>query len=724
MKKKFLKILAISSLMLTAGGVIASNYMDNRSDVQMAQAANPVVEHTFNFDDAAKNDADWQIETGHANNKAGFAAKDYNNAVNANGVNFYTVKVGQSNTDIILTSKNSFDSITGISFKGGSSDKNKVYFRMEISSTSTFDNPVSLVEKTSFYNLGATSNKQLMACSATVSQNTGGYIRFIISASSSGKYVYMDDLVISTQSSKQLQSLSITSDAPETGLYFGEKANLSVTGTFDDNSQEAVMPENACWTSDHPELVSVNNNVVEVIKTPEADTTVTLTLNYDGQTQTTAILVKTDSLNAIAVSSAKVDVYYEETANLTVTGTFVSGKSADVTETITEWVVSDPALVAVNNGVVSVLVNPEVDTPVTVTAKSGALENSVALNIKRNVANSIALDVSTSTLKVGEAKELKVTATKTNGATSAVSAELVTWESSNPAVVSVEKGLVKALAKSEEPVTITATYEGYTATCTIDVISATLKFDASASANWTPADPATNPVENNVYNHDGYAIEFNKNSNGKSQVQTITFTPEKNGTITVSYDETSKSKERQLHLIESDVVVDSYVPSSGTSGLTAEFIVEANKTYKIVNVERSDKTTVGMINLSKLDFVEASVSCGYQMTNENVDTQTKAMRLVGRFDGYLTERIEFVGFELKNTSTEQIVKRYTNSLMTTIDVNGEQVAASTYNADYIFAFIIEDVSADTIGVFSFRSYVQLKDGTTIYSSVEYMTATY
>ncbi len=55
MRKKLLKVIAISSLMLTAGGVMALSQMDNRNDIQMANAADSSVQGKYSLDTISEN---------------------------------------------------------------------------------------------------------------------------------------------------------------------------------------------------------------------------------------------------------------------------------------------------------------------------------------------------------------------------------------------------------------------------------------------------------------------------------------------------------------------------------------------------------------------------------------------------------------------------------------------------------------------------------------------
>lgn len=115
----------------------------------------------------------------------------------------------------------------------------------------------------------------------------------------------------------------------------------------------------------------------------------------------------------------------------------------------------------------------------------------------------------------------------------------------------------------------------------------------------------------------------------------------------------------------------------------------------------------------------AYVKAGYQISQTE---DRNDLRLVGGINADINlSRVEYFGFELTNGT--QTVKRYTTVALTTLMINGEEVAASSEGLVYMFAYIIEGVTEENVSTFQFRSYVKMLSGETVYSSVNYITPT-
>ena len=91
---------------------------------------------------------------------------------------------------------------------------------------------------------------------------------------------------------------------------------------------------------------------------------------------------------------------------------------------------------------------------------------------------SAALSAEKNELEVGETQQLSITATLKSGKSAPISEAVVTYESSNPEVLSVsEDGVVKALSGGSAVVTATVAYNESTATATLGFQNATLNVD-------------------------------------------------------------------------------------------------------------------------------------------------------------------------------------------------------------------------------------------------------
>lgn len=92
--------------------------------------------------------------------------------------------------------------------------------------------------------------------------------------------------------------------------------------------------------------------------------------------------------------------------------------------------------------------------------------------------------------------------------------KVVTWESSDEDVATVEDGVVKAVGVGSATITVTTHDKGFTAICDVTVtlaLKATLTFDFTDNAWNFPEDYA---ITNKTYTNDGYTITLGASSDG------------------------------------------------------------------------------------------------------------------------------------------------------------------------------------------------------------------
>ena len=92
--------------------------------------------------------------------------------------------------------------------------------------------------------------------------------------------------------------------------------------------------------------------------------------------------------------------------------------------------------------------------------------------------------------------------------------KVVTWESSDEDVATVEDGVVKAVGVGSATITVTTHDKGFTAICDVTVtlaLKATLTFDFTDNAWNFPEDYA---ITNETYTNDGYTITLGASSDG------------------------------------------------------------------------------------------------------------------------------------------------------------------------------------------------------------------
>ena len=149
------------------------------------------------------------------------------------------------------------------------------------------------------------------------------------------------------------------------------------------------------------------------------------------------------------------------------TATLTIGETTTLTATISPtnatfptvtWTSSNPAIATVENGLVTAVSSGTV----TITAKAGEFTAICTVTVNNIAVTGITLDKNTASIIEGETIKLTATVLPEEATD-----KTVTWASSNPAIATVENGLVTAV--SSGTVTITAKAEDFTAICTVTV---------------------------------------------------------------------------------------------------------------------------------------------------------------------------------------------------------------------------------------------------------------
>lgn len=245
---------------------------------------------------------------------------------------------------------------------------------------------------------------------------------------------------------------SISLDKTELEISEGDKATLVAT----------VLPENAdnknvIWSSSDESIATVKDGVVSAIK--EGEATITAKTDDGGKTATCAVKVNAKVYPVESVSLDKTTAEITEGETLTLIATI---KPENATNKKVIWSSSNVEIATVEDGVVSAIKEGEA----TITAKTEdggkTATCSVKVNAKVYPVESISLDKTSASLKVGETTTLTATV-KPDNATD----KTVTWSSSDASVASVENGVVTA--KKIGTTTITAKAGDKEASCSITV---------------------------------------------------------------------------------------------------------------------------------------------------------------------------------------------------------------------------------------------------------------
>lgn len=261
-----------------------------------------------------------------------------------------------------------------------------------------------------------------------------------------------EEVTINQTGREAIQVESISLDKTELEITEGDKETLVAT----------VLPENAdnknvIWTSSDESVATVKDGVVTAIKAGEA--TITAKTEDGEKTATCSVTVKEKVYPVESVSLDKTTAEITEGETITLTATI---KPENATNKNVIWSSSNEEIATVEDGVVSAIKEGEA----TITAKTDdggkTAECKVTVKAKVYPVESISLDKTSASLKVGETTTLTATVKPDNATDKTVS-----WSSSDASVASVENGVITA--KKIGTTTITAKAGDKEASCSITV---------------------------------------------------------------------------------------------------------------------------------------------------------------------------------------------------------------------------------------------------------------
>jgi uncharacterized protein YjdB len=168
-----------------------------------------------------------------------------------------------------------------------------------------------------------------------------------------------------------LSSIAVTPATPN--LPIGLTQQFKATGTFSDGST-SDLTASAAWTSSSPGIATVN--ATSGLATALAQGQSTITATSGSISGSTTVSVTAAVVESIVVSPNPFATGVGFARQLTATGTFSDGSSADVTSTAT-WTSATPAVATVTGG----LVTGVAVGSTTITATSGAVSGATPLTV-------------------------------------------------------------------------------------------------------------------------------------------------------------------------------------------------------------------------------------------------------------------------------------------------------------------------------------------------------
>jgi len=180
------------------------------------------------------------------------------------------------------------------------------------------------------------------------------------------------------------------------------------------------------------------------------------------------------TLTSLAVSPTSASIVESQTQQLTATGTYDDGSTKDLTGTA-GWTTSDSTVATVSKGGLVTAAASITSPPgsATITATSGTLTATSAITVNTGPLTAIVISTTTPNPAAGTTVVFKALGTYSGSSTQQDITGLVTWSSSNTAVISTisgGSGAVLSTATSASTTDVTATLDGITSnTLTVTV---------------------------------------------------------------------------------------------------------------------------------------------------------------------------------------------------------------------------------------------------------------
>ena len=260
-----------------------------------------------------------------------------------------------------------------------------------------------------------------------------------------------------------LQSITVTPLTPSIAAGFTRQ--FTATGNYSDGST-ADLTSTATWQSSAPAVATLNSGGLATGLTVGS---ATISATRDGKVGSTMLSVTAPILQSITVAPPTPSIAAGFTQQLTATGTYSDGSTADLTSTAT-WQSSTAAVATVNStGLAQGLTVGSATIAATQVGKSG----SATLTVTPPVLQSISVAPATASIAPGQTQQFTAIGTYSDGSAANLTGT-VAWQSSNTSVATVNSsGLATGVAAGTA--TITAAQDGKSGSATLTVVARVLQ---------------------------------------------------------------------------------------------------------------------------------------------------------------------------------------------------------------------------------------------------------
>ena len=256
-------------------------------------------------------------------------------------------------------------------------------------------------------------------------------------------------------------------------LFEGATVQLSASGSYKDGTTQDLT-QSVAWTSSNTAVAAVSAaGLVTAIGKGSATITAT-----DGTVKGKASITVPLTMTSLAVTPGSTTLPAHTTQAVKATASYDNNTTKNVTTAVT-WTSSNPAVATVSSTGLVVTVAPGTATlqASSTAASSAPVVGTAAIVVNDATVTQVMVAPATKKLPLGTTQRLTATATYSDATTMTLSAPVVSWTSSNPAVATVSGAGVVSAVTVGGPVTITASPLGSSVTggSTVTVTGATLK---------------------------------------------------------------------------------------------------------------------------------------------------------------------------------------------------------------------------------------------------------
>jgi uncharacterized protein YjdB len=273
---------------------------------------------------------------------------------------------------------------------------------------------------------------------------------------------------------------SITVVPEEGNVPAGNSVQLRAEANYSNGRTEDVTAQ-ATWLSGMPTAATVSGGLVRGLL---AGNSVSISATFGGPTGTATITVTNAVVTRVVVEPSTASIPAGTTRQLVARAIYSNGNETVVTNTAT-WARTSGTSVSLS---ATGLVRGDTLGSSVVSATFNQIAGSSTITVTDAIPSGVTLTPAEGTVIVGTTIALTARQSYTDGRTEVVNTR-ATWTSSNGTRTSVSNGVVTGLVAGTEPVTITATVDGFSATASIVVVAASI-----TSINVTVAESSSVPV--------------------------------------------------------------------------------------------------------------------------------------------------------------------------------------------------------------------------------------